>query len=54
VLERLVKLAHSISNKPSADSAPAARHNLEAELRPLDDQVRLVQLLFLSVGEIIY
>ncbi|WIA09458.1 hypothetical protein OEZ85_008859 [Tetradesmus obliquus] len=38
VLDRLVRLAHSISNRPSADAAPASRQALEAELRPLDEQ----------------
>jgi hypothetical protein len=39
VLDRLVKLVHSISNRPLAEAAPASRHALEAELKPLDDQV---------------
>jgi hypothetical protein len=39
VLDRLVKLAHSISNRPLADAAPASRQALESELRPLDEQV---------------
>jgi hypothetical protein len=40
VLDRLVKLAHSISNRQLADAAPANRHALESELKPLVDQVR--------------
>jgi hypothetical protein len=40
VLDRLVKLAHSVSNRQLADAAPANRHALESELKPLADQVR--------------
>jgi hypothetical protein len=52
VLDRLVKLAHSISNRQLADAAPANRHALESELKPLDDQVRCLNhssLLFVCV-----
>ncbi|KAF6257504.1 Ribophorin I-domain-containing protein [Scenedesmus sp. NREL 46B-D3] len=42
VLDRLVKLAHSVSNRPLADAAPANRQALESELRPLDEQSKVL------------
>eukprot|EP00882_Tetradesmus_deserticola_P020476 GHRQ01022123.1.p1 GENE.GHRQ01022123.1~~GHRQ01022123.1.p1 ORF type:complete len:580 (+),score=253.23 GHRQ01022123.1:133-1872(+) len=42
VLDRLVKLTHSVSNRPLADAAPANRHALEAELKQLDDQSKVL------------